>query len=94
MGSDLSRYLTGMLHLAYQEKIYNVTTKNIPADSTYKDLQTLGFKIKWPANQYMNWNSIHICLSIIIKIETNETNNKVSNLITVNSLFVFFLLIG
>ena len=61
----LPKYLPGMPPLAYQGMIYTVKTKK-PADSTHKDLQTLEFNIKLPANQYMNWNSLHTCFPIQI----------------------------
>ena len=59
--ADLVKYLSGFLLLAKQSMIFNVKTIKWSADSTYKDLQTLDFNIKLPANQYMNWNSVHIC---------------------------------
>ena len=56
--------------------------QKVPADSTYKDLQTLKFNIKLPANQNRNWSRVHISLLLKIKSSTNEGNNIVSNMIT------------
>lgn len=57
------------------------------ADSTYKDLQILEFNIKLATNQYMNWNSVYICLPIKIKGSANEENTIAANMITVNNFF-------
>ena len=68
--------------------MYAVKIKHVPADSTYKDLQTLEFNIRLSANQYMNWNSVHICLPTKIKSSTNEANNIAANMKTLNNSFV------
>ena len=58
---------TGMISLSYQGMIYAVRAKTALADVNYKDIQISEFNIKLPSNQYMNWNSVHICFSIEIK---------------------------
>ena len=65
-------------HLRYLPEIL----QKVPADSTYKDLQTLKFNIKLPANQNRNWSRVHITLLLKIKSSTNEGNIIVSNVIT------------
>ena len=44
---------------------YNEVTKKIgklnPADSTYKDIDTVEFTINLSTNQYVNLNSVHLC---------------------------------
>ena len=69
-----------MLSLAYQGMIYAVKTKK-PADPAYKDFQTLEFKISLPANQCMNWNSVHICFPIQIKKSMAVPNNINANMV-------------
>ena len=65
-------------HLRYLSEIL----QKVPANSTYKDLQTLKFNIKLPAYQNRNWSRVHISLLLKIKSSTNEGNNIVSNMIT------------
>lgn len=36
---------------------------------------TLEFNIKLQANQYINWNSVQICLSIEIKSKADDDND-------------------
>ena len=43
MESDLIKYLPGITELVYQGMIYNIRMKKVPADSTYKNFQTLEF---------------------------------------------------
>ena len=88
MDANLLQYLLRMLPLSY-----NVTNnlccidKKVIADLNCIDLQTLELKINLPANQYMNWNSFHLCLPIMIKKSTNEANDLAANMITVNNFF-------
>ena len=84
---DLLKCLPGMLPIAYQGMIYAVKTKK-PADPAYKDFQTLEFKISLPANQCMNWNSVHICFPIQIKKSMAVPNDINANMVTVNKCFV------
>ena len=91
MDADLLKYLPVMLPRAYQGMIYDVRTKKVPAYSTYKNLQTLEFNIKLPENQYMNWNSVHICLPIKVKSNTNEAKDIAANMITVNYSFAHWI---
>ena len=41
MESGLIKYLPGITELVYQGMIYNIRMKRVPADSTYKNFQTL-----------------------------------------------------
>ena len=91
MDADLLKYLPAMLSLDYQGMVYAVTTKEGLADLTYKDFQTLKFNIKLPANQYMNWNTVHICLPIKIKSSINEANDIAANIITVIIFFAHWI---
>ena len=67
--------------------VLNVNTIKRSADSTYKDLQSLENNIKLPANQYMNWDSVHICFPMKSKKFLAVVNNIDVNLIAVNNFF-------
>lgn len=54
-------------------------------------MQTLEFNIKLPANNYMNWNSVHICLPIQIRNSTTEAADKDAAMITVNKLLAHWI---
>ena len=70
---------------------YNSRTKKIPANSTYKNCQTLEFNRKLPVNQYMNWNNVLICLPIQIKSKTTPANGIDPAMITVNNFFAHWI---
>ena len=89
--AELIRYLPGITDISYQGMIYVARIKKVPVDSTHKDFQTLEFNIKLPANQYMNLNSVHICLPIQIKIKTDPTDNVPAGTITENNLFAHWI---
>ena len=84
MDENLIKYLPSMAELAFKRLIYGIKTKNVSADSTYKNLRTLEFNIKLPANQSINWHSVHICDLIQIKKKTNNANNTDMTMMTVN----------
>ena len=65
--------------------------EKVPADSTHKDFQILEFNIRLPANQYVNWNSAHICLPIQIKNKITPAKDIDATMITTNN---FFSIIG
>ena len=75
MDGNLIKYLPSMAELAFKRLIYDIKTKNVSADSTYKNLRTLEFNIKLPTNQSINWNSVHICdlIQIKKKMQTIQT---------------------
>ena len=85
MNEDVTRSLTGIDRQRYQGLIYFTKTIRNLAGSNHKDLQTIEFKIKLIANQYMKLNSVHLCLPINIKKSTAKTTNIDRNMITVNN---------
>lgn len=52
---------------------------------------TLEFNIKLQANQYINWNSIHICFPTEIKSKADDDNDILVNTITVNNVFAYWI---
>ena len=52
---------------------------------------TLEFNIKLPANQYINWNSIHICFPIERKSKSDDDNEIPANTISVNNIFAHWI---
>ena len=74
----------------YQGMLENVTTREQPADLSYKDMQNLEFHLLSIANHYTNSNSLHLYFPNKIKKLTNANNDIDDDLMTVNN----FLLIG
>ena len=71
--------------------IYNILTKRKFADSTYKDKQVLEFNINLAKNQYMNFNSVHVCFPIKIKSNADNINDVPVRTIAVNNFFAHWL---
>ena len=55
----------------------NIITKRKFVDSTYKDKQVLKFNINLLKNQYMNFNSVDICLPIKIRSTADNDSNTI-----------------
>ena len=55
----LIKNLSSMAELAFKGLIYGIKNKKVYENSTYKNFKTLKLKIKLPANQCFNWNSVH-----------------------------------
>ena len=87
MEFDFIRYLQGLDKVFYQGQISGVQTKMKYADPNYTDKSTLEFNVVLTANQYTNFNRIHISLPIKVKSKTNNNNDIETGLITVNISF-------
>ena len=87
--ADLIKYLPTIAQLDYHGMINTTKTKKVFADLTYKDFQVLEFNVKLPVNQYMNWNSVHLCLLIQIKSKTNTASMIDTAMITGNSTDIY-----
>ena len=69
---DLAKYIPGMLELMFQGVI---DTKEQVAHVSYKDMETLEFRIILTNNYYTNSNSMHIYFPIRIKRIKNLAND-------------------
>lgn len=78
-----------MNRLRYQGLVYFATAKRDLTDSTYKDLQTVKFRIKLLVNQYVNLNSVHLCFPIKLSCSKSCSKdfNYWGNMITANNFF-------
>ena len=83
---DIACYMSQTLDLNFQGMIEKIKTIEQPADSTYKDKETLDFELILDKN-YTNQKSLHICFPIKLKILFNATQILNLNLNPVNSLF-------
>lgn len=84
---DIACYMSQTLDLNFQGMIEKIKTIEQPADSTYKDKETLDFELILDKNYYTNQKSLHICFPIKLKILFNATQILNLNLNPVNSLF-------
>ena len=62
-------------------------TMEDPADSTYKDLETVEFTINFSTNQYVSLNSVHHCFPSKTYKSTAKTESIDRNMKTVNNFF-------
>lgn len=85
--TNVSKYISGLLDLAFQGMLEDIDTREKVAHRSYADMEQLDFQISLTENYYVNPNSIHICFSIKRKKKTNKDADIDSNMITVNNFF-------
>ena len=88
---NLTKYIPGLLELAFQGMIEDVDTNEKSAHPSYKDKEQLDFQILLMENYYVNPNGIHICFPIKIKRKTNNAADIDADLITVNNFFAYWV---
>ena len=64
---DVARYIRGTLDLIFQGMLDIVTTREQPAQISYKDMENFECQVILTKNHYANTDSVHICFPIIIK---------------------------
>ena len=89
--SNVSKYIPGLLELAFQGMLDDIDTREKVAHPFYVDREQLGFQILLTENYYVNPNSIHICFPIKIKKKTDKNADIGSNMITINNFFAHWV---
>ena len=76
--SNLSKYIPGLLELAFQGMLNDIDAREKFTHPSYVDMEQLDFQILLTENYYVNPNSIHICFPIKIKKKSNENADIIS----------------
>ena len=69
--AEIARYIPGTLDLVFQGKFEKVKAIEQPADTTFKDKETLDFVLILDKNFYANLKSLHICFLVKFKKLSN-----------------------
>ena len=69
--AEIARYIPGTLDLVFQGKFEKVKAIEQPADTTFKDKETLDFVLILDKNYYANLKSLHICFLVKFKKLSN-----------------------
>ena len=78
--ADIARYIPGTLDLVFQRKFEIVKAIEQPADTTFKDKETLDFVLILDKNYYANLKSLHICFLVKFKKLSNVAQDLDVNL--------------
>ena len=65
---DLIRYLPGTAKISRQGKIYNAHPQKVYASTNWSGLRTFEFNMLLTANAVTNFNNMHLCIPMQIKI--------------------------
>ena len=69
--AEIARYIPGTLDLVFQGNFEKVKAIEQPADTTFKDKETLDFVLILDKNYYANLKSLHICFLVKFKKLSN-----------------------
>ena len=82
---NLLKHIPGLAKTAYQGQLHSTETKRKYADDSYKNKKVIEFNVQLTANQYTNFQNVHLCFPIKVKLVTDEDNDITAGTI---SLFI------
>ena len=88
---NMLKYIPRLAKAAYQGQLESTETKRKYADDSYKGKKIIKFNIELAANQYSNFNNVHICFRIKIKSAADNDNDILAGVIPVNNLFAYWI---
>ena len=89
--ADVLRYVPGMNKIMYQGQLNYIDTKKSHASSTYTDMEQLEFVIELPADTFLNFSTIQLCLPLTFRKRTNKAQALDDDMIPVNNFFTHWI---
>ena len=84
---DMLRYIPGLSKVGYQGQLHLTETKRKYTDDTLKNKTVIEFNVQLTKGRYTNFQSIHFCSPLKIKLAADNDNNITAGIITVNNFF-------
>ena len=75
----------------YQGQLNYIDTKKSHASSTYTDMEQLEFVIELPADTFLNFSTIQLCLPLTFRKRTNKAQALDDDMIPVNNFFTHWI---
>ena len=88
---NMLKYIPHLAKATYQGQLESTGTKRKYADDSYKGKKIIKFNIQLAANQYTNFNNVHICFRIKIKSAADNDNDILAGVILVNNFFAHWI---
>lgn len=66
-------------------------TKRKYADESYKSKKVIEFNVQLTANHYINFQKVHLCFSIKIKLAADNDKDITADVITVNNFYTHWI---
>ena len=88
---NMVRYIPGMAKAAYHGQLKGTETKRKYPDESYRGEKIIEFNVQLVANQYTNFNNVHLCFPMKIKSATNNNNDIAAGVIPLNNFFAHWI---
>ena len=66
-------------------------TKSKYADESYKSKKVIEFNVQLTANHYINFQKVHLCFPIKIKLAADNDKDITADVITVNNFYTHWI---
>ena len=84
---NMLKYIPGLAKIAYQGQLHSTETKSKYADESCRNKKVIEFNDQFTANHYTNFQNVHLCFLIKIKLVADEDNGITTGTIPVNIFF-------
>ena len=88
---NMLRYIPGLAKVGYQGQLYSTETKRRYTDDTYKNKKVMEFNIQLTEGHYTNFQNVHICFPLKVKLTADNNNDITAGVITVNNFFAHWI---
>ena len=85
------KYIPHLLKLGYQGQLCSIETKRKYADDTCKGKKVIEFNVQLTANHYSNFQNVHLCFPMKIKLAADNNNDIAAGVISVNNFFAHLI---
>ena len=84
---SMLQYIPGLAKIGYQGQLHSTQTKRKYADESYENKKVIKLNVQPTVNHSTNFQNVHLCFPIKIKLAADNDNNIVACVIPVNEVF-------
>lgn len=88
---NMLKYICGLVKIGYQGQLHLTETKRKYADESYKSKKVIKFNVQLTANHYINFQKVHLCFPIKIKLAADNDKDITADIIPVNNLYTHLI---
>ena len=85
---NILRYIPGLAKVGYQNQLHSTEMKRKYADDTYQNKKVIEFNVQLTKGHYTNFQNVHLCFPLKIKLAVDNDNDIAAGLITGNNFLV------
>lgn len=88
---NMLKYICGLVKIGYQGQLHLTETKRKYADESYKSKKVIKFNVQLTANHYINFQKVHLCFPIKIKLAADNDKDITADIIPVNNFYTHLI---